>query len=379
MNNDHNNDHEKDVELEEDAVDLSALVKLSSDLKKGAKELTVGQARYLVDTYYQVQSFRIEAKNQARAAGELDIKVKGVIIKKREREPNEFTNWVGMLFRRLEGSIKTALGEYARSHRAGRWSQSIDGIGPVISAGLLAYIDITKTKSAGSILRFAGLDPSQEWLGKDKSKVLVTQVLEEMSVGKENKEEKIKGKKKVKKIEITLDMIATCASRSKLSYDTILKNATKKDGSITKESLISSLSRRPWNGELKVLTWKIGKSFEKVSGKSHAFYGQHYVKRKVFEHERNKAGRNKERSALILTQKDWTKGTKSREAYEQGVFPDAHVNAMARRWLVSLFLSHYYDVLYESTYGKKPQRPYVFEYGEHKHVDFISPPNWPIE
>lgn len=45
---------------------------------------------------------------------------------------------------------------------------SIHGIGPVISAGLLAHIDIHRAVTVGHIWRFAGLDPSVKWLKKTK-------------------------------------------------------------------------------------------------------------------------------------------------------------------------------------------------------------------
>ncbi len=40
---------------------------------------------------------------------------------------------------------------------------SVVGIGPVIAAGLLAHIDITKAPTVGHIWRFAGLDPTLKW------------------------------------------------------------------------------------------------------------------------------------------------------------------------------------------------------------------------
>jgi hypothetical protein len=40
---------------------------------------------------------------------------------------------------------------------------SIVGIGPVIAAGMLAHIDITKAPTVGHIWRFAGLDPTLKW------------------------------------------------------------------------------------------------------------------------------------------------------------------------------------------------------------------------
>ena len=51
----------------------------------------------------------------------------------------------------LENQIRAALGEYAQKFVAGRWAQSIVGIGPVISAGLLCHIDIERAKHASQV------------------------------------------------------------------------------------------------------------------------------------------------------------------------------------------------------------------------------------
>jgi Transposase IS116/IS110/IS902 family len=134
----------------DDAESLDAFVRLSRDLKKAAGQLTAGQARYLVDTYYQVQQFRITAAHESRQAVEA-------------QEPTEFLAWVSRVTKRLEGSLQAALKAYAEEQVPGRWAMSIVGIGPVLAAGLLAHIDIEKAKTAGAIWRFAGLDPTVTW------------------------------------------------------------------------------------------------------------------------------------------------------------------------------------------------------------------------
>ena len=45
----------------------------------------------------------------------------------------------------------------------GAWMREIKGIGPVLSAGLLAHIDITKAAHVGHIYSFAGLAPGKVW------------------------------------------------------------------------------------------------------------------------------------------------------------------------------------------------------------------------
>ena len=60
----------------------------------------------------------------------------------------------------LERQYKNALHAFAKAHPVGLWSLSIPGIGPVISAGLLAHIDIDRAPNVGKLWRYAGLDPS---------------------------------------------------------------------------------------------------------------------------------------------------------------------------------------------------------------------------
>ena len=131
-------------------TDTKTKLKLSKDLLKASTEMSVDQARFLVDTYYQMQDARERAHAQVR--GLLDA-----------AEPHELLDWVGQVNLELEANIKNALGRYAKSKPVGLWSQGVCGIGPVISAGLLAYIDIEKAPTVGNIWRYAGLDPTSKW------------------------------------------------------------------------------------------------------------------------------------------------------------------------------------------------------------------------
>ena len=112
------------------------------------------EARWLVDQYYQIQDFRIQSANQVRQSG--------------EEEPNRVLSWMAESMRRLESDIQKALGEFSDQYTIGQWMQSITGIGPVISAGLLSHLDVRECKTAGHFWRFAGMDPTQKWEKKQK-------------------------------------------------------------------------------------------------------------------------------------------------------------------------------------------------------------------
>lgn len=124
--------------------------KLTKDMRAAASGMTRSQARYLVDAYYTTQDARIRAAGQERALVEAG-------------EPAELVGWMAENHRRLEGWLKIALDIYSASHPVGMWARSVVGVGPVIAAGLLAHIDVTKAATAGAVWRFAGLDPTATW------------------------------------------------------------------------------------------------------------------------------------------------------------------------------------------------------------------------
>lgn len=120
------------------------------DLIRAAAEMSPSDARYAVDLYYQVQDYRKATANQQRAS-------------ESAQEPDSLVSWSLESFTTIENSIRSALGKYAEANRVGAWAIAQHGIGPVISAGLLAHIDITRSPTAGNLWSFAGLSPHQKW------------------------------------------------------------------------------------------------------------------------------------------------------------------------------------------------------------------------
>lgn len=115
--------------------------------------------------------------------------------------------------------------------------------------------------------------------------------------------------------------------------------------------------KRPWNADLKLLCWKIGDCFVKVSGRENAVYGQLYKKRKAYEVDRNESGGNATRAASLLATKD--KASLERKAiWGQAKLPAGHIDLQARRWVVKIFLAHWFQVAYEDRWGVAPPAPY---------------------
>ena len=136
--------------------------------------------------------------------------------------------------------------------------------------------------------------------------------------------------------------------------------------------------KRPWNGSLKRLCFLIGESFVKVSGNPEAVYGLAYLVRKRRETEKNEAGDYAEQAARSLAAKRFGDDTQAKKHYLEGKLPPARIHLRAKRYAVKLFLAHYHHVLYESTHGTPPPKPYILAKDPELHTHFIAPPNWPM-
>jgi hypothetical protein len=134
-----------------DTIDLEPIARLTRDLKSASIKLGNDEARFLVDAYYIMQEDRKRyyAQDRTLEAGE---------------EPNEVIKWFAAQSGTLEKQIARALDAYASNHPVGPWLYSVYGVGPVISAGLFAHIDIEHAPTVGHIYSFGGYAgaPSEE-------------------------------------------------------------------------------------------------------------------------------------------------------------------------------------------------------------------------
>lgn len=311
--------------------------RLSRDLVDAAETLGMGEVRFLVDAYYAWQKNRIACAHQKRSSDEHD-------------EPHRLVSWAMDYNHVLENQIKRAMDRWTMTQRPGRWARSITGIGPVISAGLLAHIDIEKAPTVGHVWRFAGLDPNVKWLSRAATNRIVRDACEGG---------------------VTPEAIASLCKSMGRRPETIIRYM---GGKTSCDALASALMRRPWNARIKTLCWKLGESFVKVKGRDSDYYGQVYDERKAIETTRNEAGEYAEQAAAVVQA---TPTHAQRATYSKGKLPDGHIHMRCERYAVKLFLSHLHHVMYECHYGEAPPKPYIIEHGGHTH--FLSPPNWPCE
>jgi len=130
--------------------ELEPVQRLTKDMRVAARSMGRQEIRYLVDGYYTLQEYRKAVAGQIRAMSE-------------SSEPTLLLEWMLRQMEILEGQIKGAMDAWTETHPVGRWSKSITGIGPIISAGLLAHIDITKAPHVGHVWAFAGLTADATW------------------------------------------------------------------------------------------------------------------------------------------------------------------------------------------------------------------------
>ena len=316
---------------------------------------TDDQARGLVRLYYRIQKFRTATFNQTRAFVEAD------------RE-HTLVHFFGKEMEHLEKQCKNALDTYSAHNPLGVWARSNVGIAETIASGLLANIDITKAPVVSHIWRYAGLDPTIEWLGAEKASKLFNEIVG--SRGRASQDQIMEMAIRLNRNpELFLPMMTEVKHTNEETGEIITKPATRTDQ-------INTLAVRPWNADLKMLCWKIGESFVKFKNQDDCVYGKLYDVRKAYEQDKNQKGEYAAEAARKLERyKIVDKVTK--ETYESGKLPDGHIHSRCKRYAVKIFLSHYHAVAYELHYKEKPPKPFAIAILNHVHE--IPIPNWPME
>lgn len=133
--------------------------------------------------------------------------------------------------------------------------------------------------------------------------------------------------------------------------------------------------KRPWNADLKVICWKAGESFVKVSNNTEDVYGKIYKQRKLEEIRNNERGKFKDQAEAKLKKFNISKKTDAYKAYAKGILPPAHIHARAKRYAVKLFLAHLHHVMHLVEFKKDPPNPYPMGILGHDESHYIGVPN----
>ena len=160
-------------EIENDVqMSVQGLAAVSGKLKEDVVKLHPSEIRFIVDAYYQKQDDRKTKFHQIRSIQQGADDGYG----------NQLTmlQWLANSSKNEEAQIKKLLDLWTDGHPIGRYLKDITGIGPVFSAALLSYFDISKAHYYGNFVSYAGLaDNNIKWLGTEKANKLVSYVFDE--------------------------------------------------------------------------------------------------------------------------------------------------------------------------------------------------------
>lgn len=306
------------------------VTKLNRDLIKAMASVGREEARFLVASYYLLQDQR-ERCDQQLGALEKEAAKEG-----RSSGRADVLHWLGDQYRTMEGQVRRALLSFASGHVVGQWSMSLVGIGPVISAGLLAHIDIKQAPTVGHIWRFAGLDPSSVWR---------------------------KGEKRPwnPDLKVLCWHIGQCLMRTHNH----------------EASFYGSLYRRRKAYEVE-RNLKAGDIFRQNPDPEYWLSGGQW--RSLYAGE-DPMKREARPEAIIETAFRTLRDKKIQEKetrswYERGMLPPGRIEQRAERWTTKLFLSHWHAVAWETETGEKPVKPYILT--KDMHQEEVRTPNWPM-
>lgn len=407
------------VDISNPGIEVMEALKMSKDMKKiilNVQNVDKNEVRTLVNLFYQIQDIRIATSEQIRSI-ERRVSSTGT-----SNEGNLIIlNWVLSSVAATEKGIKDSLELICRSDPVGQWLLQIQGIGPALAAGCLAYFDVTGRNYASSFISYGGLnDNNRPWLGKERSKKIIEEVLAENHPGEKkiiitNEDvEKIAAKTQwkfgylrdnayiekgkwsksrlqdaieddeiitqaleqnhpgEKRISITDDDVELISDLSGIDFEFLKDKAFEEKSGWDRGSLEKACAKIPYNADLKTLLWKVGKSFEYLKANKKSLYGRLLSERLAKEITKNENGDYKPLIERHLSEKNYKKGTQTYKAYMEGKLPMSEINARCRRWVEKIFVSHLFEEMFRVANNKIPPRYYALEHCEGHH-DSIDP------
>lgn len=353
-------------------IDLTMVEALNKDLKK--QILSVGnvsknEVKTLVKQFYQIQDQRKALSEQIRSIEIIyndkdnDESNSGKTKKeKKESCPEDSSISLQILYyvlknlTILENNIKKALEIVVNSSEVGKWLIQINGIGPILAAGLIANFEVKGREYSSQFISYAGLnDNNRPWLGKEKATKIVNDIV---------------GNSK----EITDDMVIAISNKTQWKYSYLVANAfDESKGKWNKSDLIKACSKIPYNAEVKKLMFLVGSSFQWLCNNKKSLYGRLFSERRALETKKNEDGEYAAYAEKMLSEKKYDKNTDTYKCLSQGKLSKAHITMRALRYTEKIFLSHLFEEMYRVQYDEVPPRYYALVHSNGEHNKDIEP------
>lgn len=231
-----------------------------------------------------------------------------------------------------------------------RWLTSLDGIGPVFASALIAYVgDISRFNHVSSLWQYAGMGMVTrcENCGKrvfpngGAGKYIENMTKRRMEINAMSKDKsKVKSQEEIE--DLVKSSICTCG------------NCRPKN--VVQKQVAGELA--DFNPDFKKLCFLISDQFVKQTGSFYNLLYKQYYNDYLYRPDlQAEASGKKGKKTIVKGQVTETKGT-------------AHINAMARRKAVKMFLSHLWEE-WRTVEGLPTPNPWVLEHG---HVDKVERP-----
>lgn len=121
---------------------------VNKDFASAAKRMPEKEVKYLVSMYYTCQNMRIAVAGRLRMLGEESNELLGIFLGQ---------------FEEVEKDIQAALDVYTDNNSIGNRFRQVKGIGPVLTAGWLAHVNVHIAGNCAKVLSFGGYNPNMVW------------------------------------------------------------------------------------------------------------------------------------------------------------------------------------------------------------------------
>jgi hypothetical protein len=250
--------------------------------------------------------------------------------------------------RRLRNSISTFLGIWVENYPTAKYfKDNIGGVGPVIAAGLAAYIDIDKCKNHySSLWKFAGQNPN--------SRPPIQKIADEIIQEALDKFEHKHGDNPARPHE---DHMRYIASKIERPYKKFAKMCSTTKGKTTWPKLYTAMKRPQYSIPLRRICLSLGNDIIKHKSIYQDLFRERYMK----EYKKNENGDYAKVARKCLRDFNHDKRKQAYKCYIQGKLPDGHLRNRAKRWSVKVLLAHYYMIEYYIRHGKAPPDVYALD------------------
>lgn len=302
-----------------DPADPKLMRRYRRDIKEMGSRMGRDEVRFMVATFYQHQRDRIRTGNRISA------------YEKAEKNAMNVMQFFNTQSRLLEELMKYPLEAYVNEDEVGKWLISLRGIGPLLAAGLLAYLDIERAPVASSFWRYAGFDPSVTW-GKGQKRPF-------------------NGNLKTHCYKVGLSLIMSGNQYYKPLY-------------VERKAYETNINEKfGYRPQAEAILARMRMKRDDIDTVKDAF------DREIHDMDEMSIADEKE-----VTEEDRKTFI---DTLKSGKLSAAHIDMRARRWMIKLFLAHLHRVMYETHHRMECPLPYPIAHMNHAHEipppDYVSP------